>query len=83
MIDVDYKMMLCECQGEAILCQKLEDDSEFLYFSIYTSGQYNKKPNLVERIKYGFYHIFTGKKYEDQVILSKKQANDLANWILK
>ena len=80
---MDYKMILCECQSEALLCQKLEGDSEFLYFSIYTSGQYNKKPNLVERIKYCFWHLFTGKKYEDQVILSENQAKDLANWILK
>ena len=75
---------LCECGSELILCSKLEDDFEKeIYLCIFTSGQFNSKPTIWNRLKYCFYHLKTGKKYEDQIMLSFDKAQQLGNWLIE
>lgn len=76
--------ILCDCNSELILCSKFEDDlDKEIYLSIYTAGQFNHKPTIWERLKYCFYHLKTGKKYEDQIILSFNKAQQLGEWLIK
>lgn len=76
--------ILCDCNAELILCSKFEDalDKE-IYLSIYTVGQFNYKPSIWNRLKYCFYHLKTGKKYEDQIILSFDKAQELGKWLIE
>ncbi len=76
--------ILCDCNSELILCSKFEHDyDKEIYLCIYTAGQFNPKPTIWERLKYCFYHLKTGKKYEDQIILSFDKAKQLGNWLIK
>ena len=73
---------LCECSGEGILLTRfVNNDEKEIYLSIYTVGQFNSKPSIWNRIKYCWYHLKTGKKYEDQIILSFKKAQELSEWL--
>lgn len=71
---------LCECGEEALLLTKFDDEVS-IYMSIYKAGQFNEKPSILDRLKYCWYHLRTGKKYEDQLVLSKTSAIKLINWI--
>jgi len=76
------RFFLCECNSEALLCTLFMDDNEKeIYISIYTCGQFNKKPGIFERLKYCWYHLKTGKKYEDQIILSFDKAQQVSEWL--
>lgn len=74
--------ILCDCYTEMLLCSKYEDEDE-IYLSIYTQGQYNKKPSIWNRITYCFYHLRTGKIYEDQLVLKKEKAKELGKWLVE
>ncbi len=74
----------CDCHDEVmLLTHDISSGSvpynEF-YISIYRYS-YAKKPNLWRRLKYCWYHLTTGKKYEDQMILSSKTAKEMSDWI--
>ena len=78
------KTFLCECNTEILLCSKFEDDyDKEIYLSLYTYGQYNSKPNIWNRLEYCLYHLMTGKKYEDQLILSFDKAQELGKWLIE
>jgi hypothetical protein len=78
----NQRFFLCDCNSEALLCSRFEgDDEKEIYISIYTCGQFNKKPSIFERIKYCWYHLKTGKKYEDQIILSFDKAQQVSDWL--
>lgn len=74
------KFFLCECSAEALLLTNYDDDKN-IYLAIYTCGQFNAKPTIYERLKYCWYHLKTGKKYEDQIILNYDNAQELAEWL--
>lgn len=77
------QFFLCECSGEAMLFTKFDDDDfKEIYVAIYTIGQFNPKPSIFERLKYCWYHLKTGKKYEDQIILSFDKAQEIGNWLV-
>ena len=77
------KFILCNCGAEILLCQNSNDDLKSFFFTIFKSGQFNPKPNLIERLRYGFWHVWTGKKYEDEIIMKYSDSKKLAKWILK
>jgi hypothetical protein len=75
---------LCECSTEALLLTRFVGDMDKeIYLSIYSYGQYRKKPGLLQRLKYCWHHLKTGKKYEDQIILSFDKAKEIADWLIK
>jgi hypothetical protein len=76
----EQQFFLCDCSTEGILVTKYKEDKE-VYLAIYTIGQFIEKPSLFERLKYAWYHIRTGKKYEDHVILTTEKANELSNFL--
>ena len=74
----------CKCSSEGILLTKFVDDKDKeIYMAIYTLGQFNSKPTFIERIKYGWYHLKTGKKYEDQIILTYDKAQEIGKWLIE
>lgn len=83
-IDIKDKQLhvLCNCSSETLLLTRLVDEHDKeIYLSIYTIGQFNKKPNLIDRLKYCWYHLKTGKKYEDQMILTFEKAQQVGEWL--
>lgn len=76
------QFFLCECNGEAMLFTKYNDETDKeIYVSIYVAGQFNPKPTFVEKLKYCWYHLKTGKKFEDNIILSFDKAQEIAKWL--
>ena len=85
------KYIICDCgaeilhllyeEGEIIESTDRKYDDE-IYLSLFRMG-YSKKPSLVERIKYAWYHLTTGKAHEDQMILTIDEASKLKNWLDK
>lgn len=74
--------VVCECGTEALICNAyVTEFGTEIYLAIYTAGQYIPKPNFWQRLKYCWYHMRTGKKYEDQVILDKANAVKLSEWL--
>ena len=73
---------LCECSSEILLFTRFIDEhGGQIYVSIYTIGQFHKKPNIWQRLKYCWHHITTGKIHEDQVILSFEKAQQISEWL--
>ncbi len=85
-INKKQKFIPCECDTHGILLTKFIDENveeNEIYLSIFSSGQYNKKPTIGQRLKFMWYHLKTGKYYDDEIVLSSKKANVLASWLIK
>lgn len=79
---VSERFFLCDCNSEALLLTRVVDDfDKEIYLSIYTIGQFQKRPNIWKRLKYCWYHLKTGKKYEDQMILNFEKAQQVSEWL--
>lgn len=81
---MDKQYFSCECETEGILLSKFIDDLEEndIYLSIFRIGQFTLKPTILNRLKYCWYHLTTGKKHEDQVILSFENAQKIGEWLI-
>ncbi len=74
----------CECGGEILLVTRFEDEyDKEVYLSIYKYGLFSRKPNFLQRLKYCWYHLITGKKFEDEMILNFDKAKDLGKWLIE
>lgn len=72
----------CECGSEGLLCTRFLDEKK-IYLAMFRYGQYQKKPNFFKRLKFCFYHIRTGKYYEDQLILNFDESKKLGEWLIE
>lgn len=79
-MEKNEEFFMCECNSEVLVTQKYDDD-DFIYVAIHSHGY--RKMNLWERIKYAFNYIKTGRAYEDEIVLSNDNANDLGEWLIK
>ena len=73
----------CECGSELMVlehCKCTEVNIDDFTIAIYRYG-YSEKPNLWQRLKYCFYHLKTGKKYTDQIIINPENAKKITDWI--
>jgi len=78
---VSERFFSCDCKGEGLLLTKDEEDKR-IYFALYGYGVgYNPKPSLIDRIKYAWYHIKTGKKYADCIIMDYEKAKEVSGWL--
>lgn len=77
------KVLICNCNSELILLTKFDPEDDHLYLSTFNQTQYSIKPSFWEKIKYCWYHLITGKIYEDQFIFTNEQANELGKWLIK
>jgi len=74
------KFIQCDCYGEGILITKFDDEEE-LYFSYWRQGINPVKLSWWMRLKLCWMVLTKGNYYEDQVILNKEKATELALWI--
>lgn len=85
------KFLLCSCGSDGMLVshetyetmvgdEMQVFDREFNFAIFYN---YTYKPNPWERIKYAWYHLRTGKKHEDQIILDYENAEMLISFLTK
>lgn len=75
------KWFVCECSGEAIRVEKIEDEdfpNEY-WFAIYSIGNY--KPSLLNRIKWAWRVLIKGEVHEDQVSFSEDTARELRDYL--
>ena len=74
------KFIKCDCYGEGILVTKYDDEEE-MYFSYWREGINPIKLSWWMRLKLCYLALFKGNFYNDQVILNKEKAMELALWI--
>ena len=74
------KFVKCDCHGEGILVTKYDDEEE-MYFSYWREVINPIKLSWRMRLKLCYLALFKGNFYNDQVILNKEKAMELALWI--
>jgi hypothetical protein len=74
------KFIQCDCYGEGLLITKFDGEEE-LYFSYWRQGIDPIKLSWWMRLKVCYLALFKGNYYEDQIILNKEKALELALWI--
>ena len=74
------KFVKCDCHGEGMLITKYDDEEE-MYFSYWHEGINPIKLSWWMRLKLCYLALFKGNFYNDQVILNKEKAMELALWI--
>jgi len=88
-MEEDTIFIKCNCSCSGLL---ITEDLEFFgennevvsqdfYIALYTHGEINTNPSLWSRIKYAWWHLKTGKKYNDCVIMSDKNAMKLIKYL--
>lgn len=77
---VDDQFLLCECQGE-ILRINFDEELKCFYFSFYRHGQ--PQHSFLDRLKLFWRVLKTGDPYHDQMILDKKNAAKVRDFINK
>jgi hypothetical protein len=75
------KFIKCDCHSEGMLITKFDDEEE-LYFSYWREGINPIKLSWWIRLKLCWMVLTKGNVYDDQVILNKEKAIELASWIL-
>ena len=75
------KFIKCDCHGEGILITKFDDEEE-MYFSYWRQGINPIKLSWWMRLKLCWMALTKGNVYDDQVILNKEKAIELASWVL-
>jgi hypothetical protein len=75
------KFIKCDCHSEGMLVTKFDDEEE-LYFSYWREGINPIKLSWWIRLKLCWMVLTKGNVYDDQVILNKEKAIELASWIL-
>ena len=74
------KFIKCSCHGEGMLLTKFDDEEE-IYVSFWREGIHPVKLTWWMRLKLCYLSLFKGNYYEDQLILNKESAKELAEWI--
>ena len=75
------KFFKCGCHSEGMLVTKFDDEEE-LYFSYWREGINPIKLSWWMRLKLCWMVLTKGNVYDDQVILNKEKAIELASWIV-
>lgn len=68
----------CECGSEGLF---VEHEEGMYYISIVSSHEHQFKLSWLSRLKIALKIFFTGKLYNDQIILSKHEANKLVGYL--
>ena len=70
----------CSCLSEGILATKFDGENE-VYLSFWQRGIHPHKLTWGNRLRLIWMVLWNGSYYDDEVILSPKEANRLADWI--
>jgi hypothetical protein len=74
------KFVKCDCHGEGMLVTKFDGEEE-MYFSYWRQGIDPTKLSWWMRLKLCWMVLTKGSYFEDEVILNKEKAIELALWI--
>lgn len=78
------QFFLCECKSDGMLVSEWkDDDSQAFCFALFTRGQYIKAPNLWQRIKFALKHLWTGKYFDDEIVLDAITTDYLIEFLAK
>ena len=75
------KFIKCDCHSEGMLVTKF-DDGEEIYFSYWREGINPIKLSWWMRLRLCWMVLTKGNVYNDQVILNKEKAVELASWLI-
>ena len=75
------KFIKCDCHGEGMLITKFDGEEE-MYFSYWRQGVNPIKLSWWMRLKLCWMVLTKGNVYDDQVVLNKEKAIELASWVL-
>ena len=75
------KFIQCDCYGEGLLITKFDDEEE-LYFSYWRQGIDPIKLSWWMRLKLCWMALTKGNYYDDQVVLNRQKAMELASWLI-
>lgn len=80
----------CSCGSHILLVtndvELNDNDKRFhqeFFVSMFSYGKYNEKPGLLHKLRVAWNYLRTGKMHEDQVILSREEAEQLIHFIDK
>jgi hypothetical protein len=74
------KFIQCDCWSEGMLITKFDGEEE-MYFSYWRQGINPIKLSWWMRLKLCWMVLTKGEVYDDQVVLNKEKAMELALWI--
>ena len=74
----------CACAGEGLLITEFTGlgEKEF-WVTMFVAGQFHSKPTIKQRLKFIWYHLKTGKYYDDAIILKPEEAKKLIKFLEK
>ena len=75
------KFIKCDCHSEGMLVTKF-DDGEEMYFSYWREGINPVKLSWWMRLKLCWMVLTKGNYHDDQIILNKQKAVELASWLI-
>ena len=74
------KFIKCDCHSEGMLLTKFDGEEE-IYVSFWREGLDPVKLTWWMRLKLCWMALIKGNYYEDQLVLNKETAAELAEWI--
>ena len=79
----EVKYFECICHNEILRAERTHKDMNTISFAIYTLGTEPKKRSFFNRLKYAWWHIITGKIYNDEIVLDFDSLKELRYYIDK
>lgn len=78
------KFLQCECGVDGILVTHYKDE-EFneVNLAMYHNRAYKSTYSFKERLKYAWWHLRTGKKHDDELCITTKDARSLGYHLIK
>ena len=70
----------CECHGEGLGVDYDFDDG-YYYFSYWSRGFSTGKLSFWGRLRYILHLLLTGKPFNDELVLGRKRANELQEFL--
>ena len=77
---MDEIYVKCSCYGEGIYV-KYEQEDKLYYLSFFSLGYRAGKLSIIDRIRWVWQIFKNGKPFDDQVVLNKNEAKNLADFI--
>lgn len=76
------RFIRCECHIEGLRLTRFEDDDEDLYVAMWEDRHYGGRVPWRQRWRHIWRVIRTGRPYEDEVVLNRQAAQDVARFIV-
>jgi len=77
----ESKFFTCSCYSEGLLITSYPEDNP-IEFELGIFKNYTDNPSWWSRIKYAFWHLRTGRKHLDSMILDEDTTTDLIKYLV-